>query len=331
VFGKLAAITANTFTETIRQPIFGVMTWVAAFWLAVVAPGLASFSLESGSDVKILMDVSLSTMLLYGLLTSVFSATGVITREIESFTVMTVVSKPVARPVFLVGKYLGIAGAMVVGYYFLSLILVMTIRHGVMETAADKFDQPVLVLGGLALAVSLIVATFGNYTYGWHFSSTLLGWIVVLLTAAVVGAMFFDKQWNPQSPWSEFGPEGAFHGPQIFYAVLLTFEAVLVLSAVAVALATRFAQVVTLMLCAGVFLLGLLSDYFLGQNLDQGPLYQVLYAVVPNFQFFWIGDALTQELEVPLRQVALVSGYAGLYIAAVLALGVAIFQTREVG
>jgi len=331
MFGKLGAITTNTFIETVRQPIFGVLTWVAAFWLAAVAPGLATFSLESGSDIKILMDVSLATMLLYGLLTSVFCASGVITREIESYTVMTVVSKPVARPVFLVGKYLGIVGAMLVGYYFLSLIFVLTIRHGVMETAADKFDQPVLLFGGLALMISLVAATFGNYTYGWHFSSSLLAWVVPLGTVAVAAALCFDKEWNPQPPWTEFGPEGSFHGPTVFYAILLTFEAILVLTAVAVTLATRFSQVITLMLCAGVFLLGLLSDYYFGQHLDRGPLYQVLYAVVPNFQFFWVGDALTQDLEVPLRQAALVSGYTALYTGAVLALGVALFQTREVG
>ena len=45
MFQKLAAITANTFIETIRQPIYGVLLWVAAFWIAYASPNLAGFTL----------------------------------------------------------------------------------------------------------------------------------------------------------------------------------------------------------------------------------------------------------------------------------------------
>ncbi len=51
---------------------------------------------------------------------------------------------------------------------------------------------------------------------------------------------------------------------------------------------------------------------------------------MPNFQFFWAGDALTQERLIPAAQVARVAGYAVLYSLGVLSLGVALFQTREV-
>ena len=104
--------------------------------------------------------------------------------------------------------------------------------------------------------------------------------------------------------------------------VLMMFFAVLILTAFAVALATRFSQVMTLLLCAGVFMLGLLSDYYIGRHVEEGLLYQVLYVVLPNFQYFWVGDALTQDMLVPAQQVALTAGYAGLYTLAVLALAV---------
>lgn len=325
MLAKLLAIAKNTFIETIRQPVFGVLMWVAA-GLLVASPALAGFSLESGGDIKIVKDVGLATLLLYGLLASVFSATSVITREIESHTVLTVVSKPVSRPVFLLGKYVGVCGAVLVGYYFLCLVLFMTCRHGTMETAADKYDQPVLIFSGLAILISLAVATFGNYVYGWHFPATLTAWVVPLGTLALALVLVISPQWQLQSPGKDFGDL------QLGYAVAMCFCGVLVLTAFAVALSTRFSQVLTLVLCSAVYVVGLLSDYWFGQPAVSGAdwLYKVLYVVVPNFQFFWAGDALTQGRTILAAHVAQVVTYAALYSLGILGLGLALFQTREV-
>jgi len=332
---KTYAILSTTFIETIRQPIYGVLLFVAIGML-VLNPSIAGFSLEGGGgDDKIMTDVALSTMLLYGLLASVFSATGVITREIESFTVLTVVSKPVSRPIFLIGKFLGVAVAMIVAYYVLSIAFLMTVRHGVMSTNADKFDLPVLWFGFGAIAISLVAASFGNYIYGWHFFSALLGWLVPLATVAFAAALFFDDGFAVKSPLSDFGKLSLDQVLQIVYALVLVFLAVMILTAFAVALATRFSQVITLILCCGVFLLGLLSDYYFGLHTDQGPLYNLAYRALPNFQFFWIGDALTQGVKLDpatmARHVLSVAAYAGIYTLAILSFGVALFQTREVG
>jgi len=323
--GKLLSIARNTLIETLRQPIYGVLLWVTAGALTL-NPSLAAFSLESGGDVKIAKDVGLATLLLYGLLASVFSAASVITREIEAHTVLTVVSKPVSRATFLLGKYLGVCGAVLIGYYILSLILFMTVRHGTMETAADRYDQPVLIFSGLALLISLAAATFGNYVYGWHFSMSLTAWVVPLGSVAMLLVLLISPRWQFQSIGTDFG------NLQLVYAVLLCFCGVLILTAFAVALATRFSQVVTLLLCAGVYVLGLLSNYLLGRPAESGgpQLFRFLYALVPNFQFFWAGDALTQEQTIPLALVGQVAVYAVTYACAVLAVGVALFQTREV-
>lgn len=329
---KFFAIAANTFLETIRQPIYGILMWTAAVWIAVFGPTLSAFTLEAGGDTKMLVDNCLATLLLYGLLASVFSATSVITREIESYTVLTIVSKPVSRPTFFLAKYVGVAGAMLLAYYFLSLVVVMAVRHGVMERASDKFDQPVLTLGITAVAVSLMAAVFCNYIYGHNFWTTLTAWVVPLGTLAVAMTLFFDKQWNPQSPLTFFGYKESIAPAGLYAAILLIFMAVMILTAFAIALSTRFSQVTTLILCSGIFLLGLLSDYYFGSPQGQDSLLgRILYHVLPNFQFFWLGDALTQQLGVRAAHVARVTGYALLYTLAILSLGVALFQTREVG
>lgn len=327
---KLFAIIRNTFVETVRQPIFGILLWSAAGWI-MISPSLAAFSLEGGGDNKILKDIGLATMLLFGLFASVFSAAGVITREIEGFTVLTVVSKPVSRPLFLAGKFLGVAGAMLLSFYVLSLVFLMTVRHGVMESTSDKYDLPVLVLGSSAIGLSLAAAVFGNYVYGWHFSTTLIGWVTPLGTLALLITLFFDRTWKTQSPWKDFGDL------QLVYALVLVFMAVLVLTSFAVALSTRFSQVVTLTCCAAFFLVGLLADYYLGLNADKGFQYQFAAMLVPNFQFFWLGDVITQQdvsqnyLVVHFSHVVRCVAYAGIYAAAMLCLGIALFQTREVG
>lgn len=340
MFGKLTAIAGNTFLETVRQPIYGILLWVAAFWVAYISPSLAGFTLVADNDKKVMIDVSLATIMLYGLLVSVFSATGVITREIESHTVLTVISKPLGRPTFLIGKYLGVTAAVLLGCYFLCLTLFMAARHGTMETATDKYDQPVLVLGLSAVLISVIAATWGNFVYGWHFSTTLTAWVVPLATLAVLLVLCISPQWEWQSLTKglnelavnkDFAEKHSLAaGTQLIYAAATAFSGVLILTAFAVALATRFSQVMTLMLCAGIFLLGLMSDYYIGQRVHDGLLYQVLYAAVPNFQFFWLGDPITQELVIPGVQVARAAAYAGLYSLGVLAFGVALFQTREV-
>jgi len=329
---KFSAIAANTFLETIRQPIYGILMWTAAVWIAVFGPTLSAFTLEAGGDTKMLIDNCLATLLLYGLLASVFSATSVITREIESYTVLTVVSKPVSRPTFFLAKYVGVAGAMLLAYYFLSLVVVMAVRHGVMERASDKLDLPVLTLGISAVAVSLIAAVFCNYFYGHNFWTTMMAWVVPLGTVALGVTLFFDEEWNSQSPLTFFGYKESIAPAALYAAILLNFMAVMILTAFAITLSTRFSQVTTLVLCSGVFLLGLLSDYYFGSSQGQDNLLgRVLYHVLPNFQFFWLGDAITQELGIQASHVARVTGYALLYTLAVLSLGLALFQTREVG
>ncbi len=326
MFNKLHAIAYNTFIETVRQPIYNVLLWVAV-GLLVINPAIAGFSLEHEGDIKIVKDVGLATLLLYGLLASVFSATSVITREIESHTVLTVVSKPVSRVIFLLGKYLGVCGAALVGYFLLAVVFLLSVRHGVLATAADKLDQPVLVFSLIALGVSVSAAVFGNYVYGWHFPATLLAWAVPLGTLALLGVLCVSKTWQLQSPATDFG-DG-----QMVYAIAMCFSGLLILTAFAVALATRFSQVLTLLLCTVVYVLGLLSDHLFGRTSGEHPtlLAQLLYAIVPNFQFVWAGDALTQQRTILATHVANVAGYSVLYALAVLALGVLLFEEREVG
>ncbi len=321
MFTKFAAICSNTFTEVIRQPIFGVLLLVGTAAL-VLNPAVSGFTMDD--DNKLLQDLGLSTLFVVGLFLAGFAATGVISQEIENQTVLTVVSKPVGRPVFVLAKFAGVAGALLVAYYLLSLVFFMTVRHQVMQTAADQYDLPVVLFGCGAVLLSLAVATFGNYFRGWQFGSAAVWLSLPLMTLAVLLICLFNNRWDLQPITTDLDP-------QVLAAILLVLLAVLVLAAVAVAASTRLGQVMTMVVCSGVFVLGLVSSYAFGRFKDENILAAVGYRLMPDLTFFWISDAVTQGYPVSLAHVGWVCLYAGLYIVGILALAVALFQQREVG
>jgi hypothetical protein len=100
---QLLAIARNTFFESIRQPVLLVVLVVAGI-LVVLSNPFAAYTLED--DQRMYVDIGLSTIFIGGAVLAAFVATNVLTREIDNRTVLTVVSKPVARPVFVVGKFL---------------------------------------------------------------------------------------------------------------------------------------------------------------------------------------------------------------------------------
>ena len=111
----------------------------------------------------------------------------------------------------------------------------------------------------------------------------------------------------------------------------LVFGMVMITTAVAVAVSTRCGQVMTLAICTGVMLIGLVSDALFGQYREDYLLARLGYWISPNLAFLWITDALTQDNPVTAGYVGLACGYAALIVLSWLFIGVALFQKREVG
>jgi ABC-2 type transport system permease protein len=327
----ILAIARNGFLESLRQPVFIVLVVVGILAL-VLNVNLAAFTLED--DNKLLIDLGLSTLFLTGLLLAAFTATSVLSKEIENKTVLTVVSKPVSRPALVIGKFLGVAGALTVGYWVLAAVFLLAVRHRVQMSVRidDTFDMPVLVFSLLFGGFALVFAGLANYLYRRPFPSVFAGSLAVALAAALAAVACVSREWGFQNPLVEWQP-------QLMIALGLVFQAILVLAAVAIAASTRLGQVMTLMLCLGVFLVGLVSEYFLGSALGSGAtgprwlqaILWPLYVAVPNLQFFWLADALTQGHEITPSYFGIVSLYAALLIVAIMSLAVLLFQRRDVG
>ena len=322
MLGKLFAIAANTFVETIRQPVFGVVL-VATLLLMVLNVGLAAFTLDD--DDKLLVELGLSTLLLSGLFLSSFSATSVLTREIENKTVLTVVSKPVSRTLFLAGKYLGLLAALALAFYICFLGFFFSIQHQVLQTSSDPWHGPVLVFGLGGAMVTCVIAGFRNFLTGKEFVTTALSVGTPLLTAGAVITCFFGREWEMQ-PMTEGLP-----APDVFVAAVLVFFAVMVLAAIALAASTRVGQVMTLLICLAVLMVGLTTDYLLSELAETSIVAGIVYRHLPNFSIFWIVDAVNNEQPIPMSYAGYTAGYAVLMASAALLAGVALFQRREVG
>jgi ABC-type transport system involved in multi-copper enzyme maturation permease subunit len=325
MFQRVYSVAHNAFVETIRQPIYAVIL-VATAVLMILNVSLAAFTLEN--DNKLLLDLGLSTLLLSGLFLAAFSAAGIVSREIENKTALSVISKPVGRPTFILGKFLGLLAALAVAYYLSLLVFVLAVRHGVMQNTSDPWDLPVLILGFGSLFLAIFLAGFCNYVYGRHFSTTAIGVLVPLLTVAVIVTGFFDEHFDP----IPFGSN--YVGGQIILAAYLVMLVVMITAAVALAASTRLGQLGTLLICTFVMGLGIVSDYALGQHREASQLAGLAYRAVPNVGVFWVIDGLhagTAETTVTFGYLGLTTAYAALITVAILSLAVAAFQKREVG
>ena len=321
---NILAIARNAFLESIRQPIFAVVLLAGALALVLNA-NLAAYTFED--DDKLLVDLGLSTLFVAGLLLAAFLATSVLAREIENKTVLVVVSKPVARAAVVVGKFFGVSAALALAFWTLGTVFLLTVRHRVRPAVdvAAAFDMPVIVFALLGGGLAIGGAALANYLYRRPFPSMLAACLAVGMTVALGLTWCIDPRWRLQSPLAEW--DG-----QLMIAMTLVLEAVLVLAAIAVAASTRLGQVMTLMVCAGAFLAGLVSEHFLGRAGGwSGLVLRPLYVAVPNLQTFWMADALTQGAPVSLSYLATATLYATLMIAAVVSLAVILFQRRDVG
>lgn len=287
---RALTIARNTFIECLRQPVLlllvlgcGVLqiliTWMSAFSMADVE------SAEVAGDNKILLDIGLSTVFLCGTLIAGFMATSAISREIENKTILTVVSKPIARWIVVVGKFLGVAGAISIATVIMLCFLMIAIRHGVMTTSADSVDRPAVIFGVGAVLISLVGGAWCNFFYRWNFPQVATLLLLPLILLAYISVLFVSKTWGFQGLLKDFKP-------QILLACICLSIAILVLTAVAVAASTRLGQVMTIVVCMGVFTLSLMSNFFIGRHVFQNVHVAEIESVTPV-------DPAKAELKLP--------------------------------
>jgi ABC-type transport system involved in multi-copper enzyme maturation permease subunit len=118
---RVATIALHTFKESVRQK---VLYNLVAFALLLIGAAILFGSISVGVEQIILITLGLTSISVFGLLIAIFIGIDLVSKEIERRTIYNILSKPVSRPEFILGKYLGLlltlfvnTAIMTVGFY----------------------------------------------------------------------------------------------------------------------------------------------------------------------------------------------------------------------
>ena len=315
---QFVAIALNGFLELARQPIVLLLTTASAVMIVFLA-SIPYFGF--GDDPKLVKDSVLALMFLSGLFGAVLCASNTIAREIRSGTALAVLSKPVGRARFLLARYAGLVGILSVTV-FINLLACLLATRLAYDAYGDADLRALGVYLGSVVA-AFLAAGFSNYFLRRPFVSDALFALLCATSLAFVIIGFFDKEGLPQTfaagiDW------------RMLHAGLLILFAIWMLAALALACSTRLEMVSTLVVCSLFFILGLMSDYLFGRPAEQGHWWaKFVYAVLPNWQQFWLATALEEGKRISWGYLGTAFGYAAAYAGAALALGLSLFEDRE--
>ena len=103
---RILAVALNTYREAIRDKIL----YVLLFFAGVTILGSKALGYISvGQDLKIITDISLAAISVFGALIAIFVGTSLVYKEIDKRTIYTILSQPIWRSEFILGKYLGLS------------------------------------------------------------------------------------------------------------------------------------------------------------------------------------------------------------------------------
>jgi ABC-type transport system involved in multi-copper enzyme maturation permease subunit len=316
---RIAAVGTLTSTEGLRQPAFFVLL-VCATALTALAPQFAVFHL--GEDAKMVTDLGLSTVLTFSTLLALLTASTTISSEIEGRTALTMLAKPLRREEFLVGKFLGIATTAGAFILLMSIVLLATLRTQQFPERQDldqfAYALNVALLVGVALFGGCLVS---RLLFGRGPTTVSAFWLASAVATVLLLVLLPAGKWE----W------------RILVGMFFIVLHACVISAFAVALATRLTLVQAAIGTAAFFVIGHASGVIVAPFQDQGRLTafgSVVRCILPDLDQFNLTDALARSYQdkpvpIPWELVAGSSLYAVLYGVALLAVAVALFQRRE--
>ena len=146
---RIGYIAFNTFREAVRDR---VLYNLIAFALLLSATALLVGQISIDIEHLVVVNLGLTAVSLFGVLIAIFIGIGLVSKEIDKKTLYTVLSRPVRRWEFVVGKFFGLTGTLVVNTFFMAVgvfLALLSVAH-----KFDKMDVPVLA------AVYFIVLQF---------------------------------------------------------------------------------------------------------------------------------------------------------------------------
>ncbi len=173
---RILAVAQNTFLEAVRDRVLYVLLFFA---LVCIVGSKALGWISIGQDIKIVKDISLAAVSVFGVLIAIFVGTSLIYKEIDKRTIYTILCRPMRRYEFILGKYLGLA--MLLGLVCLAMGLVCSAYVFMLGGSVDAiFFTALLMCYFELLLVTAIAVLLSTLT------SPILGAIMVF-TVYMIG------------------------------------------------------------------------------------------------------------------------------------------------
>jgi len=339
------AIAKATVLESVQQPIaFLILTSGVLSVLLVPVFQFHRFS----EDGRLARDSGLSCMLVFGLVLAVTTAGSALAAEITRGTAAAIIGKPVSRVTFIVSKWLGICGVLLIFWLGICAATLLAERgsaHFVMpefcehegQASGCGCDSPghetdlltrTLAIGGVGVAMLFAALRhyFGRRRFG---VSAFIGVTVSQLCVAALCGFYtrFGQLRLLRKGIAPYVPELDW---RILSAALLVLFALLLFAALATALATRLQTGPVLAVCVLVLVVGLAGDAFtMGAGVTSWR--GLLSGLLPDIQHFWMCDALAHGGRIAWSYVVEAGLYALSCCAMFLTAGYLAFRMRDLG
>ncbi|MBI2440268.1 MAG: hypothetical protein HYV35_02740 [Lentisphaerae bacterium] len=335
LFRQAWTIASNTVRDIIRQPVILLLTGSCIIFTGLL-PATAIFAF--GEEKRLVRDGALAFHLVFGLLIAGTAAAATIYTEVKRGAAATILSKPVARSLYFMATY---GGILIVLGLFSAIALLASLLSVRMVLPGMQIDVRV---GAICLAAVLLAfgyAAAANFIFRRSFIAQAFLALLPCLAVALLAAVGLSQQSFSRLEHTHTHETALAAGGQLVYsgslmawqivpASLLITLALVVLAALAISFSTRWPPVLSTTACLAVFFLGLIADYLFRSAAATAWWAKLCYLLLPNWQDFWLVDALSGGGTIPSGYVGLAAGYAALYAGAALTLGLLSFREVEI-
>lgn len=161
---RIGAIAFNTFREAVRDR---VLYNLIVFALLMIGSSLLLGQITIGVQRQLLINLGLTAISVFGVLIAIFIGIGLVSKEIDRRTLYTVLTRPVRRWEFIVGKYVGLvgtlavnAGLMTAGFFVALLYLMRGLEHSDLSILAAVYF--ILLQFMMVTAIALLLSSFST-------------------------------------------------------------------------------------------------------------------------------------------------------------------------
>ncbi len=181
---RIGAIAFNTFREAVRDRVLYNLVFFA---ILMVGAALLFGQISVGIHLIVLVNLGLTAISIFGVVIAIFIGIGLVSKEIEKRTLYTVRARPVRRWEFLLGKFFGLVGTLVVNTFFMAVGFFAAVLY----LAHTLSRQDVSLLVALYFIVLQFVIVTAIALLFSSFSSPLLS-VVFTFSLFIIGTFAED-------------------------------------------------------------------------------------------------------------------------------------------